>query len=633
MTTANESGRGQSDAGTSGEPDLEEPLDGKELFVPEDDSIIARALVWSLAVALVLAVAVGITWWILSIEPEPEKLVEVVAAAPEQAQAVVPDPPLTSFKEVSRAWGIDFQHVDGAYGERLLPETMGSGVAVFDLEGDGDQDLLFVNSREWPWREQTAHPTAALFRNDAPGKFTDITAGSGLDVTFYGTGVAVGDYDGDGRRDLFIAAVGENRLFHALGDGRFEDVTAAAGVAGDADRWSASAMFFDHDRDGDLDLFVANYVAWSREIDLEVDYRLTGIGRAYGPPMNYAGTDCYLYRNDGEGRFTDVSAAAGIQVRNRATGLPMGKSLALTAVDVDADGWLDVVVANDTVQNFLFHNLGDGRFEEIGAESGVAFNNAGAATGAMGLDAAQYTGGDELAVAIGNFANEMTSFYVANGARALFTDEAIVSGVGPGSRQALSFGVCFLDVDLDGRLDLFQTNGHVEDEINRVQPSQHYRQPSQLFWNCGEESARAFVQVEAAAVGDLATPVAGRSAAYGDLDGDGDLDLVITQPGERPLVLRNDQSLGHHWLRVRLQGEPPNQDGFGARLELMTAGGRQQRVMLPARSYLASAEAVATFGLGNETTARSLEVRWPDGASTRVEGVAADQVLVVKKGS
>ncbi len=606
--------------------------DESDELVPEDDSVIAGAFAWSMAVLGVVLLVAAAVWLLAGRETEPVAVTDAAASAPVSRSAADVSPPPVRFNDVTAAWGVNFMHETGAYGEQLLPETMGSGVAVFDMDGDDDLDLFFVNSREWPWRDADGPPaTAALYRND-DDRFTDVSRGSGLDVPLYGMGVAVADYDGDGRRDLFVTAVGENRLFRNLGSGRFEDVTDAAGVAGDAERWSASAMFLDYDRDGDLDLFVANYVEWSREIDIEVDYRLTGIGRAYGPPTNYAGTHNYLYRNDGEAGFTDVSAEAGIEIVNKATRLPMGKGLGVTAADMDGDGWLDILVANDTVQNFLYRNLGDGRFQEIGAPSGVAFDNTGAATGAMGLDAAHIGSDESFAVAMGNFANEMTSFYVSPDGRGLFTDEAIVAGIGPHSRQALSFGLFFFDYDLDGRMDLFQTNGHIEDEINIVQPSQHYEQASQLFWNCGPACARLFLPVPAESAGRLATPVVGRGAAYGDFDGDADLDLVITQTGRRPLLLRNDQSLEHHWLRVKLEGTARNRDAIGARVELSAAGKTQRRTQIPARSYLSSVEPTLTFGLGDAAQVESLSVVWPDGTRSELRGVAADQTLVVKHG-
>ena len=544
--------------------------------VPEDDTIIGQAFKWSLIVLGAAVLLVGGMWLALH-RNAPAPLVEdAVRVAPQHiAEAIDVAPPPVHFTNVTRTAGVDFVHVNGAYGERLLPETMGGGVAFLDYDHDGLQDLLFVNSGIWPWRTQDVRrPTPALYRNRGDGTFENVTKRTGLGtISFYGMGAAVADINGDGYPEIFLTGVGPNRLLQNHKGERFIDITAQAGVAGAADAWSSSAAFFDYDKDGDLDLFVCNYVQWSRDIDLSVDYRLTGIGRAYGPPTNYAGTHSYLYRNNGDGTFSDVSEAAGIQVNNPATGLPAGKALAVLPVDIDGDGWLDLMVSNDTVQNFLFINKGNGTFEENGMAAGLAFDNSGKATGAMGVDAAAYNNDREFAVAVGNFSNEMSSFYVARDGVPLFTDEAIVSGVGPESRQALSFGLFFFDYDQDGRVDLLQTNGHVEDKINVVQPSQHYEQPTQLFWNCGPQCARNFEHVPLESTGDLGLPIVGRGAAYGDIDQDGDLDVVITQVNRAPLVLRNDQALGHHWLRVKVEGTGLNRDALGAHVDI-SAGGR-----------------------------------------------------------
>ena len=282
------------------------------------------------------------------------------------------------------------------------------------------------------------------------------------------------------------------------------------------------------------------------------------------------------------------------------------------------------------MRNFAFLNREGQGFEEAGADLGLAFDNAGHATGAMGIDAAAYDNNGDLAVAIGNFANEMTSLYVAQDGSELFTDEAILSGIGPASRQALSFGLFFFDYDLDGQLDLFQTNGHVEPEINVVQPSQHYAQPSQLFWNCGDDCQRLFVPVPAADLGDLSTAVVGRGTAYGDLDGDGDLDVVITRTGEQPLILRNDQQTGHHWLRLRLLPGPDGQSPYGARASLTIDDQTQQRVLNPSRSYLSQVEPVLTFGLGESSAIDSLEVTWPDGKAMIIPVDAVDREIVLE---
>ncbi|MDY7093795.1 MAG: CRTAC1 family protein [Acidobacteriota bacterium] len=612
----------------------EPPVDDGE-WVPEDDAVIGRAFWRSLAVFAVVAVVVVVILLLVRRPPEEMPETELAATAPEQVAESV-DPLAVSFTDVTEAGGIDFEHFNGATGDKLLPESMGGGVAVLDYDNDGDQDLFFVNSSSWPHDTPVRPtPTSALFRNDGDGTFTDVSGETGTALELYGMGAAVGDFDNDGWVDLFVSAVGENRLLRNR-EGRFEDVTAAAGVAGDAGAWSTSAGFLDYDRDGDLDLFVANYVRWSKDIDFEVDYRLTGVGRAYGPPVNYQGSHSYLYRNEGDGSFQDVSAEAGIEVVNPVTEAPAGKALGLGMADVDQDGWVDILVANDTVGNFFFHNRGDGTFEEEGALLGVAYGRSGEATGAMGVDVGHYRNDADLGFIIGNFANEMTSVYVSQGDPSIFADEAIGEGIGAPTRTMLSFGILFLDYDLDGRLDLLQANGHLEEEIASVDPSQSYRQPAQLFWNAGSESGRTFVPVPPEETGDLASPIVGRGATFGDLDADGDLDLVLTQVGGAPLVLRNDQALGHHWLRLRLVGDPQqgvSRDAVGAWVEVTADGVTQRRQVMPTRSYLSQTELPVTFGLGGAETVEAVRIVWPDGTAQEVPPPAVDQEVVVEQSS
>ncbi|MHC4946638.1 MAG: CRTAC1 family protein [Planctomycetota bacterium] len=603
-----------------------------EEYVPADDAVIGRAFKWSLAVLVVVAVVVVGALWLLRDRAETPEVVERPGPveAPERLVQDTSRMPTVRFTDITEAAGIDFVHTSGAVGEKLLPETMGSGCAVLDHDGDGDQDLLFVNGRPWPDAAGgDADPTAALYRNDGTGRFEDVTAEAGLDVAMHGTGVAAGDWDNDGDPDLYFTGLGPNRLFRN-DDGRFVDVTAAAGVAGADDDWSTSAGFLDADNDGDLDLFVCNYVRWSAELDRRLNFTLNGTDRAYGPPLQYEGAHCRLYRNDGR-RFTDVSADAGIEVTNPATDRPMAKALAAVFVDADRDGDLDIFVANDTVQNFVFRNRGDGTFEEVGAESGAAFDAMGSATGAMGIDAADYANDGAIGVGIGNFANESTSFYVQQGDPWQFADMASSEGIGSPSRLNLSFGLFFFDFDLDGRLDLLQANGHLEDEINEIQPSQHYLQPAQLFWNCGADARACFALVPADRAGDLTTPIVGRGAAYGDLDGDGDLDVVLTQTGRRPLVLRNDQDLGHHWLRVRLHGADVSspRDAIGTTVELVAGGVTQRRSVMPTRSYLSQVELPVTFGLGDADAVDELRVRWPGGDEQIVEVDGVDRVIEI----
>ena len=572
---------------------------------------IRRALLISLAVAGLAAAVVAV----LVLGSREDGAEAPMDAAP--TGAVLPrvrtvEVPRIFFTDVATEAGIDFEHESGAYGERLLPETMGGGVAFLDYDNDGDQDLLLVNSGHWPWR--TAARTGGslrLYSNRGDGKFDDVSVAAGLDMRFYGMGVAVGDYDADGYADLFVTAVGRNRLLRNIDGARFEDATSDAAVAGADDAWSTGAAFFDADGDGDLDLFVCNYVGWSPEIDRSVDFRLTGIGRAYGPPTDFPGTDSLLYRNDG-GVFADVSAEAGIRVANASTGAPVGKALAVHPVDVDDDGRLDLVVANDTVRNFVFLNQGGGRFREAGIDTGLAFDTTGSATGAMGVDALRF-GDARLGVAIGNFANEMSSFYVKRTGESVFSDDAIVAGIGAPSRRALTFGMVFMDADLDGHLDLAAANGHVEPEIQRVQASQSYAQPAHMFWNCGGDCAKRFVLADA--TGDLGTPRVGRGLAYADIDADGDLDLALTQAGGRFALLRNDQTLGHNWIRLQLRAAGANPRAIGARITVEAGGHRRTRTVMPSRSYLSQVELPLTFGIGNAEVVSSVEVTWPDGTT------------------
>ena len=589
---------------------------------------IRRALWWSLgAMAVVAGVVAALLMRTSPVDSAPAAPSLAPRPAPLSTGAAVPPLPFT---DVTAAAGIDFVHHTGAYGERLLPETMGGGVAFLDYDNDGDQDLLLVDSDVWPWRDARSSTGSRLYRNRGDGVFDDVSAATGVDAPLYGMGVAVGDYDGDGYIDVYLTAVGRNRLLRNLNGERFADVTEATGVAGAEDAWSTSAAFFDSDGDGDLDLFVCNYVAWSPSIDREVDFRLTGVGRAYGPPTDFPGADSTLYRNDG-GVFVDVSEEAGVQVRHPATGLPVGKALAVRPLDVNGDGHLDLAVANDTVGNFLFVNQGDGRFRERAAQAGFAFDTSGAATGAMGIDAARYANDGRVAVAIGNFANEMSSFYVQRPGESLFSDDAVVAGIGAPSRRALTFGLLFADVDLDGAADLIAANGHVEPEINRVQASQRYAQPAQLFWNCGAACGWRFVAADQ--VGDLATPLVGRGAAYADIDNDGDLDLAITQVGGRPALLRNDQRRGHRWVRLRLVGTAPNRHAIGAVVSVRTGNRTQTRMVMPARSYLAQVELPLTFGLGAARQVDEVTVRWADGGVERWRGLPADRSHTLHAGT
>jgi enediyne biosynthesis protein E4 len=617
-----------------------------------DERTVSRAFAWS-GLAFVIIVGAVIAGILFAKRNKPKQEAKLTRlTAPAAAQSKVAEVPVVTFTDVTADAGIKFVHNNGAYGEKLLPETMGSGVAFLDFDNDGDADLLFINSADWPWRkvgrgvltapgdasstarraeDNAPYPTMALYRNDVRGKFADVTAGSGLDVSFYGTGVAVGDFDNDGNTDVFITGVGKQRLFRNLGGGKFQDVTDAMGMKAEPGAWSTAACFFDYDNDGKLDLFVGHYVKWSREIDAEVGYKIDGKTRAYGQPMNFQGTFPRLFHNDGA-KFTDVSAQAGVQVKAAALGAPSAKTLGVVPTDLDGDGFMDLVVANDTTPNFVFHNQKNGTFKECGATCGVAFDSYGNTRGAMGIDAAHFRNDASLGIAIGNFANEMTALYVSQPGGMFFTDEAIPEGIGPASRLLLKFGVFFFDYDLDGRLDVLSANGHLDEEIVKLQKSQSYRQPAQLFWNTGAKSGATFVAVDEQHAGkDLFKPLVGRASAFADIDGDGDLDVVLTQAGGAPLLLRNDQQLKHHWLRVKLIGTRSNHSAIGAKVVAKVGGQTLIREVNSARSYLSASELPITFGLGTATKVDSLEITWPSGRKQTLTAEKIDALLTIEE--
>jgi enediyne biosynthesis protein E4 len=564
--------------------------------------------------------------------PGTAKPVLPAAVAPVRPAAVKAETlPAVKFIDITKEAGISFVHDNGAQGDKLLPETMGAGVAFLDYDNDGDQDLFFVNSSFWPGHEIKPAPTQALYRNDGKGHFENVTKEAGLDKSFYGQGVAVGDYDNDGDADLYVTAVGRGYLFRNDGKGHFDDVTLAATAKG-PNGWLTGAAFIDIDNDGDLDLFIGNYVTWTPEIDKVQGFQLTGIGRAYGRPTSFGGSFCALLLNEG-GRFTDISEKAGIQVRTPDLKVPVGKSLGVAPYDIDGDGLVDIAVANDTVQNFLFHNQGQGRFEEIAIPSGVAFDQSGSPRGGMGIDWAPFMNDDRLGLAVGNFANEMTALYVCDQPKTLvFSDLANLYGLGAPTQPPLKFGLFFFDYDLDGRLDLLSANGHLEPDISKVQASETYEQPVQLFWNSGRPGNALYVLVKPENAGsDLFQPVVGRGTAYADIDGDGDLDVVVTVNKAPARLFRNDGGSNNHWIRLELTGDGKmsNRDAIGAKIELKAGGNDCHRQLFPSKSYLSSVEHTLTFGLGQLDQADTVKITWPSGKVSTFENLKAGKVYRV----
>jgi hypothetical protein len=599
----------------------------------ENDEVIGHALRASLIAIVFLMLPVIAILGYLNLRKKVEENVEAVVQNPEQRSNEAGKIPTLLFSDLTQSSGIDFQHETGRYGDKLLPETMGSGVAVFDYNNDGNQDLLFVNSSRWPWDKKQQETPCKLYAGDGEFGFKDVSAQSGFDFTSYCMGVAVGDYDNDGDADVFLSAVGENRLLRN-DDGKFADVTPDASVAGASDAWSTSCGYIDYDNDGLLDLFVCNYVDWSKDADLSQNFTLDGQTRAYGPPKAFAGSFSYLYHNDGDGKFSDVSSAAGIQVRNEDTDVPLGKAMGLAPIDVNRDGWMDLIVSNDTVRNFLFENNQDGTFTEKGRLVGIAYDRSGNARGAMGIDTTVFRPNGTLAIGIGNFANEQSALYMASPKRAQFVDGAIATGLGPPTRSGLTFGMFFFDVDLDGRPDVLGANGHLEEEIAKTQRTQQYAQSPQLFWNAGREANSELVLVPESNVGEaFCTPVVGRGAAYGDFDNDGDQDVVITVSGGSPRLLRNDQRTENHYLRIKLQGSSANRDGVGARVSVQCGDQTRVQQLMPVRSYLSQSESVLTFGLGTHSKVDQVTVAWPGGAESTHEIEGVDQTVQLTQAS
>ena len=539
-------------------------------------------------------------------------LVALVAAIVLAALAAEPAAPAEPvFTDVTAHAGIRFTHNSGRAGKKYLPETMGSGCAFFDFDGDGWPDVLLVNSKDWTPRNRRSLP--ALYHNNRDGTFTDVTKGSGLDVELYGMGVAIGDYDNDGRDDVYITAVDGDHLFHNEGNGKFRDVTKAAGIQNAA--FGTSAAWVDYDRDGKLDLFVANYVEWSPQLDLWCS--LDGVTKSYCTPESYKGTRSRLFHNLGGGRFEDAAGKAGVAD-------PTSKSLGVTVLDYNGDGWPDLFVANDTQPNKLYRNNCNGTFTEVGTAAGVAYGEDGVARGAMGADAADYDRSGRTHLLVGNFSNQMLGLYHNEGS-GLFVDEAPSSTVGRSSLLCLTFGVFFFDYDLDGYPDIFAANGHIDDEIGRVQPKVTYRQSPLLFRNLGKSK---FENVTARMGTAFNRPVVARGAAYADFDRDGDLDLLITTNNGPAFLYRNDGGNRNHWLNIRLAGTRSNRDGIGAVVRIESASGKQWNAVRSGSSYCSQSDLALVFGLGRDASA-SIEIDWPSGATQRLGRFTADQFLIV----
>jgi hypothetical protein len=520
-----------------------------------------------------------------------------------------------TFKDITRQAGINFTHNNGASGKKWLPETMGPGCAFIDYDNDGYPDILLINGTNWAGK--ASGPSLKLYHNNHNGTFTDVTVKAGLAQSFYGLGVAVGDYDNDGFDDVFVSALGQSHLFHNNGNGTFSDVTRAAGLWG-PNEFSTSAAWVDYDRDGKLDLVVANYVQWSPQGDLYCT--LDGVHKSYCTPESYKGSSLRLWRNLGNGRFEDATAQAGLQDNT-------SKSLGIAVLDVNGDGWPDLAVANDTQPNKLYINTGKKTFKESAVSAGIAFSEEGVARAGMGIDAADYDRSGRPSIIIGNFSNQMMALYHNEG-NGLFVDEAPRSDVGRKSLLTLGFACFFFDYDDDGLLDIFVANGHIEPDIERIQKQVKYAQSPHLFHNQG---GGVFVEATQSSGPDLATPRVGRAAAYADIDNDGYLDVLMTTNGGRAVLFRNNGA-SNHSLRIKLEGTRSNRDGIGTVVSVKSGSERQSQLLRSGSGYLSASELVLTFGLGQRQQADEIELVWPSGQIDHLSTIAAGQTITVREG-
>jgi enediyne biosynthesis protein E4 len=519
--------------------------------------------------------------------------------------------------DVTAQAGIHFHHNNGAFGGKLLPETLGSGCAFLDYDGDGWQDILLINGSDWPGHKRQ-RSTMRLYRNNRNGTFTDVTRAAGLDVEMYGMGVAVGDYNNDGFPDIFVTCVGQNRLFRNTGKGTFIDVTQKSGFAGRSSL-STSAMWIDYDRDGLLDLFVCNYVKWSAEHDINCSF--DGRHKSYCTPEAYRGETCWLFHNRGDGTFEDVTASSGIFDSS-------SKSLGVAMIDANGDGWPDIVVANDTQPNKLYRNQKNGTFQDAGVESGIAFSSDGKARAGMGVDVADFDNSGRPGVVITNFDNEMIGLYRAT-RPGDYSDVATTSGVGAASKRSLGFGCIFADLDLSGALDLVAVNGHIDDTVRAIRRDVAYAQSPQLFLNDGHGRFR---DVAASVGGGFPDPKVGRGLAYCDFDRDGDVDLLLTTNNGSAYLYRNDTTPGTRSIRFSLVGTKSNRDAIGATVRVFAGGLTQMRIVHSGSSYLSQSELAQTFGLNQADHIDRVVIDWPSGRTEEYKNLNAGRTYRCTEG-
>lgn len=535
------------------------------------------------------------------------------------ARVLLPTEPVT-FVDVAVRAGILFRHDNAASPEKYLIETMGSGCGWIDYNQDGLLDLYLVNSA--PTRVYTpAHPLrSALYRNNGDGTFTDVTSSAGVGAEgLFGMGVAVGDYDNDGFPDLLVLGYDRCILYHNNGDGTFNDVTAQAGLA-NRGKWASSAAWFDYDNDGRLDLVIANYVDWSPERNFYCGDRGPGM-RSYCHPDDFHGQPPSLYHNNGNGTFTDVSRASGVGAKG-------SNGLGVVTFDYDNDGWQDVFIANDHMPNFLFHNNGNGTFTEVAFPAGVAVSEDGLFEAGMGVDAADTTGDGRLDLIVTHLDMQLARLY-RNQGDSTFEDATLRSKLSYATFHTSGFGTRFFDYDNDGKRDLFIANGHVLDNVQRYNTGTQYAEPKQMFRNIGQG---LFQNVSDHLGIDFQLPRVSRGAAIGDFDNDGDLDILISNNGQPPQLLRNEGGNSNHWLQILLIGTKSNRDGVGARVKVSAGALILYDQRKGGMSYQSAQDPRLHFGLGDCSRVDAVEITWPSGVITRLTNLKSDQIIAVKEG-
>jgi len=557
--------------------------------------------------------------WFSSRGESQDSSVTTPTAASAKLKDNVPVP--GNFVDVTEKLGIHFKQQASPTSKKYLLETMGSGVALFDYDNDGRLDIFFANGA----RIDDPTPKGTIPQKDGPkywnrlyhqksdGTFEDVTEKAGLAGSGYSTGVAVGDYDNDGFDDLFVAGYGHSTLYHNNGDGTFTDVTASAGVAGSG--WATSAAWVDYDNDGRLDLVVARYMEWDFD-DIYCGHREQGY-RSYCHPDAFKPASVLLYHNDGNGKFTEVAQKAGM-------GKP-GKGLGLAIADYDHDGWMDILLANDSIPEFLFHNKGNGTFEEVGLVSGIGLDSSGGTFAGMGVDFADYNNDGWPDAIITDLANQKYALYT-NARDGTFEYSTLSAGLGAISLAHSAWGVRFVDYDNDGWKDLFLVQSHVMDTIQLEQPHLRYRESPLLLWN---DKGKKFLDVSAQSGEVFQQKWAARGMAIGDIDNDGRIDVVVTENDGPAWVLHNETPTRNHWITLKLVGVKSNRDGIGAQIKITTADGSQYATVTTASSYQSSSDKRVHFGVGSANAVSQAEIQWPSGITQILKNLQVDQILTV----